>query len=81
MNREYLRLTCVAIIAVSLAGCSYQHLGRTYAIGAECSSMQWGWFETRRECEAFVAHQIKIGNALNGDCNFTQFRGRWDRME
>jgi len=43
--------------------------------------MQWGWFETRKECEAFVAHQIKIGNALNGDCNFTQFRGRWDRME
>ena len=78
MNREYLRLTCTAVIAASLAGCSYQYLGSTYRIGAEPSSVKKVWFETRKDCEAFVAEQIKNGNASNGDCSFWQVRGRWD---
>ena len=70
MNRECLRLTCVAIIAASLAGCSTKYLGSTYRIGAEPSSVKKVSFDTRKHCEAFVAEQIKNGNASNGDCRF-----------
>ena len=54
-------------MVVSLAGCTVWQ-GKTYRIGAEPSSVKNVLFETRKDCEAWVAEQIKIGNASNCDC-------------
>jgi hypothetical protein len=69
MKRGYLRLTCVAVIAVSLTGCSVMWSGNIYRIGPR-SSGDARWFHTRKDCEAWVAEQKKNGNASSGSCDF-----------
>jgi hypothetical protein len=77
MDREYMRLMCVAVIAASLAGCSVIWSGNIYRIGTE-SPDDHRWFHSRKDCEAWVAEQKKNGTALNGSCNYwlsTPFEG------